>query len=70
MRSMKRIADTGRTICATIHQPSAAVFDMFVSIFFMQMEIMLEIQLTFVAITGRSSLLEKGWEAYVFWRSW
>jgi len=29
MRAMKRIADTGRTICATIHQPSSAVFDMF-----------------------------------------
>jgi hypothetical protein len=24
---MKRIADTGRTVCATIHQPSAAVFE-------------------------------------------
>jgi len=29
MRAMKRIADTGRTICATIHQPSSAVFAMF-----------------------------------------
>ena len=27
MRAMKRIADTGRTVCATIHQPSAAVFE-------------------------------------------
>jgi hypothetical protein len=26
---MKRIADTGRTVCATIHQPSSAVFEMF-----------------------------------------
>jgi ABC-type multidrug transport system ATPase subunit len=29
MRAMKRICDTGRTICATIHQPSSAVFEMF-----------------------------------------
>jgi len=29
MRAMKKIADTGRTICATIHQPSSAVFAMF-----------------------------------------
>jgi len=29
MTSMKRIADTGRTICATIHQPSSEVFEMF-----------------------------------------
>jgi len=29
MRALKRIADTGRTICATIHQPSSAVFAMF-----------------------------------------
>jgi len=29
MRAMKKIADTGRTICATIHQPSSAVFEMF-----------------------------------------
>lgn len=29
MRAMKKIADTGRTVCATIHQPSAAVFEMF-----------------------------------------
>lgn len=26
---MRRIADSGRTVCATIHQPSAAVFEMF-----------------------------------------
>lgn len=29
MRAMKRIADTGRTVCATIHQPSSTVFEMF-----------------------------------------
>jgi len=29
MRAMKRIADSGRTVCATIHQPSSAVFEMF-----------------------------------------
>jgi ABC-type multidrug transport system ATPase subunit len=29
MRAMKRIADTGRTVCATIHQPSSSVFQMF-----------------------------------------
>lgn len=29
MRAMKKIALTGRTICATIHQPSSAVFEMF-----------------------------------------
>lgn len=29
MRAMKRIADQGRTVCATIHQPSGAVFNMF-----------------------------------------
>ena len=32
MRAMKRIANTGRTVCATIHQPSSAVFQMFVSV--------------------------------------
>jgi ABC-type multidrug transport system ATPase subunit len=29
IRAMKRIAETGRTVCATIHQPSSAVFEMF-----------------------------------------
>mmetsp|Transcript_60004 Transcript_60004/g.177918 ORF Transcript_60004/g.177918 Transcript_60004/m.177918 type:complete len:1485 (-) Transcript_60004:28-4482(-) len=29
VRSLKRIALTGRTVCATIHQPSSAVFSMF-----------------------------------------
>jgi ABC-type multidrug transport system ATPase subunit len=29
IRAMKRIAATGRTVCATIHQPSSAVFEMF-----------------------------------------
>lgn len=29
MRAMKRIADTGRTVCSTVHQPSGAVFEMF-----------------------------------------
>jgi ABC-type multidrug transport system ATPase subunit len=29
MRAMKRISDTGRTVCATIHQPSSTVFEMF-----------------------------------------
>ncbi|KAG7353935.1 ABC transporter-like protein [Nitzschia inconspicua] len=29
IQAMKRIADTGRTVCATIHQPSSAVFEMF-----------------------------------------
>jgi len=29
MKSLKRIADSGRTICATIHQPSSSVFEMF-----------------------------------------
>lgn len=29
IRAMRRIADSGRTVCATIHQPSAAVFDLF-----------------------------------------
>ena len=29
IRAMRRIADSGRTVVATIHQPSAAVFNMF-----------------------------------------
>jgi hypothetical protein len=29
MRAMKRIAESGRTVCATIHQPSSTVFEMF-----------------------------------------
>ena len=29
MRAMKRIADTGRTVCATIHQPSSDTFKEF-----------------------------------------
>ncbi|KAG7360096.1 ABC-2 type transporter-domain containing protein [Nitzschia inconspicua] len=29
IKAMKRIAGTGRTVCATIHQPSSAVFEMF-----------------------------------------
>lgn len=29
MKSMKKVAMTGRTVCATIHQPSSAVFEMF-----------------------------------------
>ena len=32
MKTLRKIADGGRTICATIHQPSSAVFDMFVSV--------------------------------------
>jgi ABC-type multidrug transport system permease subunit len=36
MRAMKRIADTGRTVCATIHQPSAAVFEMFDDLLLLQ----------------------------------
>lgn len=29
MKSLKRVVETGRTVCATIHQPSSAVFAMF-----------------------------------------
>lgn len=29
VRTLRKIADAGRTICATIHQPSSSVFDMF-----------------------------------------
>lgn len=29
VKSLKKIASTGRTVCATIHQPSSAVFEMF-----------------------------------------
>ncbi len=29
MRALKKIASTGRAVCATIHQPSSAVFEMF-----------------------------------------
>jgi ABC-type multidrug transport system ATPase subunit len=29
MRGLKRIADTGRAVCATIHQPSIAIFNSF-----------------------------------------
>jgi hypothetical protein len=36
MRAMKRIADTGRTVCATIHQPSSAVFEMFDDLLLLQ----------------------------------
>jgi ABC-type multidrug transport system ATPase subunit len=32
VKLLRKVADQGRTICATIHQPSSAVFDMFVSI--------------------------------------
>jgi ABC-type multidrug transport system ATPase subunit len=32
MRGLKRIADTGRAVCATIHQPSIAIFDSFDSL--------------------------------------
>jgi ABC-type multidrug transport system ATPase subunit len=32
VKLLRKIADQGRTVCATIHQPSSAVFDMFVSI--------------------------------------
>jgi len=31
VKLLRKITDQGRTICATIHQPSSAVFDMFVS---------------------------------------
>lgn len=36
MRALKRIADTGRTVCATIHQPSSAVFEMFDDLILLQ----------------------------------
>lgn len=29
IRALRRISDTGRTVCCTIHQPSSAVFEMF-----------------------------------------
>jgi ABC-type multidrug transport system ATPase subunit len=29
MRGLKRISDSGRTVCATIHQPSVAIFNSF-----------------------------------------
>ena len=29
MNALRKICDTGRTVVATIHQPSSAVFDMF-----------------------------------------
>jgi hypothetical protein len=31
VKLLRKVADQGRTICATIHQPSSAVFDLFVS---------------------------------------
>jgi hypothetical protein len=32
VKLLRRIADQGRTVCATIHQPSSTVFEMFVSL--------------------------------------
>jgi ABC-type multidrug transport system ATPase subunit len=32
MRGLKRIAQTGRAVCATIHQPSIAIFNSFDSL--------------------------------------
>lgn len=32
MRGLKRIAESGRAVCATIHQPSIAIFDSFDSL--------------------------------------
>lgn len=32
VKLLRKIADQGRTICATIHQPSSAVFELFVSV--------------------------------------
>lgn len=32
MRGMKRIAESGRAVCATIHQPSIAIFNSFDSL--------------------------------------
>ena len=32
VKLLRKIADQGRTVCATIHQPSSAVFELFVSI--------------------------------------
>jgi ABC-type phosphate/phosphonate transport system ATPase subunit len=32
VKTLRKIADGKRTICATIHQPSSAVFSMFVSL--------------------------------------
>jgi hypothetical protein len=31
IRTLRRIADRGRAVCATIHQPSSQIFHMFVS---------------------------------------
>ena len=32
MKSLKLVAQTGRTVIATVHQPSSAAFSMFVSL--------------------------------------
>lgn len=33
VKLLRKVADQGRTVCATVHQPSSAVFELFVSVY-------------------------------------
>ncbi len=66
MKLLRKIADQGRTICATIHQPSSAVFDMFVSV---PAEFAVDVSvLTSFRFKERSIAPEEGGTCGIFWK--
>jgi ABC-type multidrug transport system ATPase subunit len=61
MRALRNIADSGRSICATIHQPNQAIFNSFDSLLLLKRGG----QVVFFGETGEeSSLLIKYFEQY------
>eukprot|EP00980_Cylindrotheca_fusiformis_P012581 scaffold3084_cov144-Cylindrotheca_fusiformis.AAC.29 len=57
VKLLRKIADQGRTICATIHQPSSAVFDLFVRTLIRFDSVVFLSALTVIVVINKDDLL-------------